>query len=130
MSNNLPVEKKLAVLGALVEGCSIRSTERLTNTHRDTITRLLVRVGEGCASILDEKMRNLGCERLELDELWSFVGKKQRHVKASDDASRVVDQWPALAVRFVPAPDPLSLEDGHADQHGTSEGDRSSESSN
>lgn len=98
MANHLSVGKKLAILGALVEGCSIRSTERLTNTHRDTITRLLVRVGEGCASLLDEKMVNLGCERLELDELWSFVGKKQRHVKATDDVNHVGDMWTYVAL--------------------------------
>jgi|SRR5215510_5836178 len=98
MANHLPTEKKLAVLGALVEGCSIRSTERLTGVHRDTITKLLVRVGEGCASILDEKMRDLYCVRLELDELWAFVGKKQRHVTAEDDAGRVGDQWTYVAI--------------------------------
>lgn len=98
MSNHLPVEKKIAILAALVEGCSIRSTERLTNTHRDTITRLLVRVGEGCASILDEKMRDLYCVRLELDEIWAFVQKKQRHVSTEDDARRVGDQWTYVAI--------------------------------
>lgn len=98
MANVLRTEKKLAVLGALVEGCSVRSTERMTGVHRDTICKLLARVGEGCASLLDERMVNLGCERLELDELWSFVGKKQRHVTARDDASRVGDQWTYVAI--------------------------------
>lgn len=98
MSNNLATERKLAVLSALVEGCSVRSTERLTGVHRDTILRLLVRVGSGCAALLDEKMVDLPCERLELDELWSFVGKKQRHVRDTDDASRVGDQWTYVAI--------------------------------
>lgn len=98
MANHLPTEKKLAVLAALVEGCSVRSVERLTGTHRDTICRLLVRVGEGCAELLNERMVDLGCERLELDELWSFVGKKQRHVRNTDDASRVGDQWVYVAI--------------------------------
>ncbi len=98
MANVLRTEKKLAVLSALVEGCSVRSTERLTGVHRDTIIKLLVRVGTGCATILDEKMVNLGCERLELDELWSFVGKKQRHVTERDDASSVGDQWVYVAI--------------------------------
>jgi IS1 family transposase len=98
MANHLPVAKRLAVLGALVEGCSVRSTERLTGVHRDTICRLLVRVGEGCAELLNERMVDLGCERLELDELWSFVGKKQRHVRNTDDANRVGDQWVYVAI--------------------------------
>jgi IS1 family transposase len=98
MANVLRTEKKLAVLAALVEGCSVRSTERMTGVHRDTICKLLARVGEGCASLLDERMVNLGCERLELDELWSFVGKKQRHVKATDDARRMGDQWVYVAI--------------------------------
>src|SRR5579872_805394 len=98
MANHLAVGKRLAVLGALVEGCSVRSTERLTGVHRDTICKLLVRVGEGCAALLDERMVNLGCERLELDEFWSFVGKKQRHVSKHDDASRVGDQWVYVAI--------------------------------
>lgn len=98
MANNLRTEKKITVLGALVEGCSVRSTERLTGVHRDTILKLLVRVGTGCAALLDEKMIDLGCERLELDELWSFIGKKQRHVTVRDDASRVGDMWTYVAI--------------------------------
>jgi IS1 family transposase len=98
MSNVLRREKRIAVLGALVEGCSVRSVERMTNVHRDTILRLMVRVGEGCANLLDEKMVNLDCARLELDELWSFVGKKQRHITSDDDQSRVGDTWTYVAI--------------------------------
>lgn len=90
MSNVLPRQTQVA---ALVEGCSVRSTERLTGVHRDTIIRLMVRVGNGCANLLDETMVNLPCARLELDELWAFVGKKQRHVTTSDgfDKGRHLD---------------------------------------
>lgn len=98
MANVLPTEKKLAVLSALVEGCSVRSTERLTGVHRDTICRLLVSVGNGCASLLDEKMVDLDCQRLEMDELWSYVGKKQRQVRKTDDESKVGDQWTYVAI--------------------------------
>lgn len=58
----------------------------------------MVRVGNGCADLLDRTMVNLDCERLEIDELWAFVGKKQRHVKAEDDKSRVGDTWTFVAV--------------------------------
>lgn len=96
--NVLPRDKQVAVLSALVEGSSIRSTERMTGVHRDTICKLLVRVGNGCASLLDETMRDLDCSRIEVDELWSFVEKKQRHVKETDDASRVGDTWTYVAI--------------------------------
>jgi len=97
LANHLRTEKKLAVLAALVEGCSVRSTERLVGVHRDTICRLLARVGAGCAALLDERMIDLGCRRLELDELWSFVAKKQRTVRATDDTC-VGDQWVYVAI--------------------------------
>jgi IS1 family transposase len=76
--------KKLAVISALTDGCSIRATERLTGIHRDTIMRLGVRVGDGCAVLHNEMMQFVQVNRLELDELWSFVGKKQRKVKPTD----------------------------------------------
>jgi IS1 family transposase len=98
MANVLPRSKQLAIMGALVEGCSIRSTERMLGIHRDTVMRLGVRIGEGCADLLDGMMRDLPCKRLELDELWAFVGKKQRHVRETDDASRVGDQWTWVAI--------------------------------
>ncbi len=98
MANKLKTEKKLAVLGALVEGCSVRSTSRMTGVHRDTVCRLLVRVGDGCARLLNERIVDLDCQRLELDELWSYVGKKQRHVTKHDDAHRVGDQWVYVAI--------------------------------
>jgi IS1 family transposase len=98
MANVLPRDKQVAVLNALVEGNSIRSTERMLGVHRDTVMRLGVRVGEGCAVLLDEKMRNLSCTRLELDELWAFIGKKQRRVHETDDASRVGDVWTWVAI--------------------------------
>ena len=92
MANVLPRSKQLAALNALVEGSSVRSTERMTGVHRDTILRLMVRVGNGCSALLDELMVGLPCTRLELDELWAFVGKKQRQVSAWDDPS-LGDTW-------------------------------------
>ena len=57
--NRLNLEKKSAAISMLCEGSSIRSVERITGIHRDTIMRLGVRMGEGCERIMDEKMRNL-----------------------------------------------------------------------
>ena len=60
-----------------MEGNSIRSTERLTGVHRDTIMRLGVRVGNGCQKLHDEIMVKLQSNLIEIDEIWSYVGKKQ-----------------------------------------------------
>ena len=51
MNKLLPMDKQSRVIGALVEGCSIRSIERMTGIHRDTIMRLSVRVGAGCTKV-------------------------------------------------------------------------------
>lgn len=79
--NRTSLARRTQIIGALVEGNSIRSTERMTNTHRDTIMRLMVEVGTGCATLANEQMRDLDCRRIEVDEIWSFVGKKQMRVR-------------------------------------------------
>jgi hypothetical protein len=65
--------------------------------HRDTIMRLGVRVGEGCAALHDEMMRFVQVNRLELDELWSYVGKRQRKVKPGDPAD-LGDQYVFIGI--------------------------------
>ena len=69
MSNILSMEKQVAVVAALAEGTGIRSIERMTGIHRDTIMRLGVRIGQGCAKIMDQKMRDLTCSDIQLDEM-------------------------------------------------------------
>lgn len=86
--NVLALEKQVAVIGALCEGLSIRSVERLTGVHRDTIMRLGVRVGIGCAEIHDVMFHGLRIDQIQIDELWSFVGKKQRRLTPSDPPER------------------------------------------
>jgi hypothetical protein len=55
MANMLSADKKIAVIGALAEGSSIRSIERIIGVHRDTIMRLGVKVGQGCTALMDQK---------------------------------------------------------------------------
>jgi IS1 family transposase len=59
--------------------------------------RLGVRVGQGCATLLDAKMRDLPCHRLEFDEIWGFIGKKARHVRPGDDP-QFGDVWIFCAI--------------------------------
>ncbi len=84
MANKLSRDKKILAVSALCEGSSIRSIERMTGVHRDTIMRLGVRMGDGCSIIMDEKMRNLDCRNVEVDEIWGFIGKKQKNVMDED----------------------------------------------
>ncbi len=106
MANILNTDKQIAVIAALAEGSSIRSIERMTGVHRDTVMRLGVKVGQGCTALMDAKMRNLPCVRLEMDEIWGFVGKKEKHVKL-DDPPEVGSVWTFCAIdaetKLVPA---------------------------
>jgi hypothetical protein len=84
--NILSRDKQIEVIAALSEGISIRSVERLTGVHRDTIMRLGARVGRGCAELHDRMMVGLRVPRIELDELWAFVGCKQKRVTLQNRA--------------------------------------------
>jgi IS1 family transposase len=97
MANVLKFDKQVSVISALAEGSSIRSIERMTGINRNTIMNLGVRIGKGCATLLDAKMRDLTCERLELDELWGFIGKKERHVLPTDNPE-LGDVWTFCAI--------------------------------
>lgn len=96
--NRVPLARRVQIINCLVEGNSIRSTERMTGTHRDTICRLLVEVGAGCAQLMDEQMRDLACRRIQVDEIWAYVGKKQAHLVPGDDRSRLGDMWTFVAL--------------------------------
>lgn len=95
--NGLKKGKQLAVLSALVEGNSIRSVERMTGVHRDTIMRLMTRVGEGCLRLMDERMRNLPATLIQVDEIWTFVQKKQKRVRPTEGPD-VGDQYVFVAL--------------------------------
>lgn len=106
MANILPIEKQIAVIGALAECQSIRAIERLTGIHQDTICRLGVRVGQASARIMDEQMRGLTCHKVQLDEIWGFIGKKQKNLAAGDEAKGLGDVWTFVSIdaatRMVP----------------------------
>lgn len=97
--NKLTTAKRVAVISALVEGCSVRATSRLTGVAKGTILRLLAEVGEACARYQDTAIRNVAAHRVQIDEIWSFVGAKQKNVTA-DNAARgaVGDVWTFVAI--------------------------------
>lgn len=77
----------------LVEGCSIRSTERTTGLNRNTIMSLLITAGERCDRLMRERFRNLTCQRIQADEIWTFVQKKNRKIYKEGVADEQGDQW-------------------------------------
>jgi IS1 family transposase len=80
--NILPLEKRIQVIAALVEGNSIRSTVRMTGVAKNTIVKLIAELGPRCADYMDRTLRNLKCKRIQCDEIWSFVYAKQKNVPA------------------------------------------------
>ncbi len=78
--NKLDTKKRVQVIAALVEGCSIRSTVRMTGAAKNTVTKLLVDIGQACAEFHDITVRNLTCKRIQCDEIWAFVYSKQKNV--------------------------------------------------
>lgn len=95
MANILSNDKKTMAVAMLCEGSSIRAVERMTGIHRDTIMRLGVRMGEGCKTIMDTKMRGLTIQQIEVDEIWGFIGAKRNRAQA---AGCYGDVWTFIAL--------------------------------
>lgn len=91
--NVLSKEKQVAVISALAEGNSIRSIERMTGIHRDTVMKYGFEVGEKCGLLMDIKMRNLECTKIEVDELWGFIGMKKKNTTPEQRAVGFGDVW-------------------------------------
>jgi IS1 family transposase len=97
--NKLPLEKRVAIISALVEGNSLRSTSRMVGVSINTVTKLLVDIGRACSIYQDRVMRNLTCQRLQIDEIWSFCYCKEKNVPDDrrDDMS-IGDVWTFAAI--------------------------------
>ncbi len=78
--NKLSNEKRAQILSVLCEGMGVNAATRITGASKNTVLKLLADAGEACAKYQDEAMQNLNCKRIEADEIWSFVGMKQKNV--------------------------------------------------
>ena len=96
--NMLSLEKRTQILGMMVEGMSIRSISRLTGASKNTLVKLLADAGTIFTAYHDEHVRNLSCKRLQLDEIWSFVGCKEKNVTAEKKAEGQGDIWTWTAI--------------------------------
>ena len=96
--NRLTVEKQAMIASCLVEGNSLRATVRMTGTSKNTIARLLRDLGAACSKYQDKTFRNLKCKRLEADEIWSFIGSKERNTSPERKKDGWGDVWTWIAI--------------------------------
>lgn len=115
--NQLSTAKRAAVVAALVEGNSVRATERMTGVSKPTILKLLVDLGTACAAFHNAHVRNLSAQRIQCDEIWQFVGAKQKNATEEQKAQGWGDVWTWTAIDadtkliaswFVGGRDPMS----------------------
>ena len=83
--NKLSIQDRVQILNCLSEGMGINAAARMTGKSKNTVLKLLAEVGQACALYQDRVMVNLQCEKIECDEIWSFVGAKQKNVRSKDE---------------------------------------------
>jgi IS1 family transposase len=97
--NRLNLTKRTQVVAALVEGNSIRSTVRMTGVAKNTVVKLLIELGAACSEYQDRAMRNLSCKRIQCDEIWSYIGAKQKNVTPQTiERGAIGDVWTWTAI--------------------------------
>jgi len=97
--NHLSTEKRAQIIGMMVEGVSIRSISRMTGASKNTVVKLLANVGQACLDYQDRAFHGLACKRLQLDEIWSFVGMKEKNVPDNlKNSGTVGDVWTWTAI--------------------------------
>jgi len=105
--NTLSVQEKSTILSLLAEGSSLRSISRITGVARNTISKLLLEAGERASEIMNREMVNLDVNKLQVDEIWTFVGKKQKRLKPEELNGDLGDQYVFVAMdaetKLVPA---------------------------
>lgn len=97
--NRLPIEKRAQIINMLVEGSSMRAASRIADVSINTVTKLLVDVGNACFEYQDANLRNLSCKRVQCDEIWSFCYSKAKNVpEAHKDEFGFGDIWTWTAI--------------------------------
>jgi len=97
--NKLSAERRAAVIRCLVEGNSIRATARMTGAAKNTVAKLLVDLGNACAAYQDRALRGITSKRVQCDEIWSFIGCKEKNIPATRQSEQGIGDiwtWTAL----------------------------------
>ncbi|HMG87308.1 MAG TPA: IS1 family transposase [Terracidiphilus sp.] len=96
--NLLSIAEKTQVIKCLCEGMSIRGTVRITGVAKNTVTNLLIEMGCACADYHHRNVRNMKVQRLQADEIWSFVGAKNKNASPEQKADGWGDVWTWTAI--------------------------------
>lgn len=97
--NRLTTKDRAKILAVLCEGIGVNAACRVTGASKNTVLKLLADVGEACALYQDRVMNGLTCKRLECDEIWSFVGMKEKNVpKEQKDKLGIGDVYTWTAI--------------------------------
>src|SRR5437867_3750937 len=96
--NRLTVAKRAQILSMLCEGSSMRSVSRLADVSFNTVSKLLVDAGLVCAAFHDETVRGVNSKRVQCDEIWAFVGAKEKHATDEQRAAGWGDIWTWTAI--------------------------------
>jgi IS1 family transposase len=91
--NKLNTDKRAQILRCLCEGNSIRATARLVDCSINTVVKLLIDAGRACTEFQDKALQKLPCNRLQLDEVWTFVGAKDRNCTREQRAKGRGSAW-------------------------------------
>ena len=95
--NKLSTAKRVQIVNLLVEGSSLRAASRIADVSINTVTKLLIEVGKACEKFHDETVQNVKCQRIQCDEIWSFVYSKQKNVpEGMEDAAGDVWTWTCI----------------------------------
>lgn len=98
--NRLPIVKRVQILSMLCEGSSLRSISRVADVSLNTVTKLLIDAGKACDAFHDQHMRGVNARRVQCDEIWSFIGVKQKNrpksKRATDSTAGDVWTWTAM----------------------------------
>lgn len=106
--NRLDTQTRVLILRYLVEGMSVRATARTADVHKATVTKLMIEAGKACAAYQDRALRDLPCQRIQVDEIWSFIYAKEKNVaraKAAPPEAGDVWTWTAICAdtKLVPS---------------------------
>jgi IS1 family transposase len=96
--NRLPIAKRAQIIQMLVEGASLRATSRMADVSINTVTKLLVDVADAAHAYHDQAVRNVRCRRVQADEIWCFVGAKQKNASPSQKSDGWGDVWTWTAI--------------------------------